>query len=295
MSELQKARTKTLGYLIRKMNKAAFHGDFMRNLPEQFHQAALLAFTRSATAEEKALAKKIESFRKTIPSLQEKKELHSYSSPHSDTYETNDQGHAVPGPYITSSVQAHMKTGIKKSRGILLRRIVEGLGARRVLELGTNTGFSGCYFLSAPTLEELVTIEGSKDLCSIAEKNMSRISRKFRLMEMLFDDAIDLLQGENARFDCAFIDGQHEREATLHYADRVKPIMAEGGALIFDDIYWSDGMNDAWREACFSADYSTTLDLGQKGIGILRQGDEPKRHYDICDYIGRTEIHHKGW
>ncbi len=161
------------------------------------------------------------------------------------------------------------------------------------MELGTNTGFSGCYFLSCPQFEHLVTIEGSRDLCEIADRNLRRIADNFTIMNMLFDDAIEQLVQNDENFDCVFIDGQHERKATSHYTKRVVPLLNKGGLIIFDDIYWSDGMNQFWKEICFSQGFSVTVDFRSKGVGILRSGEELKMHYDVCEYIGRPRIFRK--
>jgi predicted O-methyltransferase YrrM len=83
----------------------------------------------------------------------------------------------------------HAKTGVRPRGGILLRRLVTGIGARRILELGTNTGFSGCYFTSAETKPFLVTVEGSAAMCAIARRNLGRFTTEFLVMHRLFDEA----------------------------------------------------------------------------------------------------------
>ena len=58
--------------------------------------------------------------------------------------------------------------------GIQLKRIIDAFGHGNVLELGTNTGLSGCYFLSSENTEHFYTIEGSPDLCKIADINLKK-------------------------------------------------------------------------------------------------------------------------
>jgi predicted O-methyltransferase YrrM len=183
---------------------------------------------------------------------------------------------------------------VKPFGGILLQRIVTGIGARRVLELGTNTGFSGCYFVSAATQPGLVTVEGSAALCAIARVNLSRFSSGVLVMHRLFDEAINELAAAGERFDCVYIDGQHERQATLHYAARVTPLVNPGGILIFDDLYWSGGMNRAWQEICESPRYGLTIDYALKGVAVPG-GAGPKRHVDLCAFIGRPPIGRPDW
>jgi hypothetical protein len=65
--------------------------------------------------------------------------------------------------------------------------------------------------------------------------------------------------------------------------------------LVFDDIYWSDDMNQAWKEICMSPQYDLTVDLGWKGVAVLADGSSPKRHFDICELVGRPRIARPGW
>lgn len=243
--------------------------------------------------EERALGRSIEQLRSSVAARDET--FDSFASPHSGTFTSDGEKGASTGPKSSSPAAAHAKTGVSIKGGILLRRITAGLEAKRVLELGTNTGLSGCYFLSSPSKPELITIEGSADLCAIAEENLKRFSDSFSVKNQLFDEALDELTERGERFDCAFIDGQHEREATWYYARKIIPMLNSGGAIIFDDIYWSDDMNQFWKEACLSDEFSITLDLGAEGVGLVRKENEPRMHYDICEYAGRPRIYRKGW
>jgi predicted O-methyltransferase YrrM len=280
--------------ITRLTNHNKFKNGFLKRLPQAYHGAARLLFYWRFTSEEKRIAKEIESFRPRIPELTAEKEIYSYSSPHSNTFQTDETGKVLPGSYVGSTVEAHMKTGSSTFNGILLRRIVEGAGVKRILELGTNTGFSGCYFLSVPGTE-LATIEGSEALCEIARINMNRITDKHRIMHMLFDEAIDELIKEGATFDCVFVDGQHEQKATLHYTQRVLPLLKPGSLIVHDDIYWSEDMNQAWQKLVRDPQFSETVDLFYKGVCRLKSGNGPKVHYDMGEILPRPQLFKKDW
>jgi hypothetical protein len=102
------------------------------------------------------------------------------------------------------------------------------------------------------------------------------------------------LSRDGRKFDCAYIDGQHEREATLHYAKRVCGLLRDGGCLIFDDIRWSRGMNDAWREISHDPHYSVTVDLGKKGACIVGGGDSPPKFVDLSPVLGNPKVRESG-
>jgi predicted O-methyltransferase YrrM len=256
---------------------------FATELPEAYRQAArLVVFAADLSLDERAFRNKIEGFRNEIRSVKPK--LYSFDSPASGAFEKRADGHIAPGPYRSS--MDNDQSGVSMGRGTLLRRIMIGIGAKRILELGTNIGLSGSYFLSAPNVSKLVTVEGSKDMCLIAERNMSSIAHgKFTIMNTLFDDAIDHISATGDKFDCVFIDGQHERNATWHYARRCIPLLNPRGIMIFDDCHWSEDMTRFWREAITSQEFSTTIDFADIGVCIPRAADEPKRHYDLRPYV----------
>ena len=283
-------------WLTLPIRQVAFEWLFLPSVPPEFREATRIAFDGRLSSEEERVAKELEDFRRAIPQRYPRK-LASYRSPHSGAFRYNDQGHAEPGQLLESQTTAHAQTGVSPAGGAILKRIAEGVGASRVLELGTNTGFSATYFLSANCEPELVTVEGSEDLCQIASDNLSRFNGRYEIINSLFDDAIDrLIVEESEKFDLVFIDGQHEKNAVLHYADRVHELMRAGGACIFDDIYWSEDMNDAWRDICESTRYDVTIDLGRGGgVATIGGGDAAPRHYDLFPYKLRPRIYRQGW
>lgn len=293
MKLIRKVIRKTRNFFLRIFNKTAFEKEFLTVLPKNFHGPARLLFQKNTSSEEKKIGERIEQFRSNVASSGTYADAYAYGSPRPETFQTDQEGHAQPGPIRKGNIEKFMETGTGIDTGLLLRRIVEGLGSKRILELGTNTGFSGCYFLSLPQVEELVTIEGSTVLAEIADQNLSRISKNFRLMVTLFDDALDELMAENQKFDCVFIDGQHEREALLHYINRSIPLLNEGGALIIDDLYWSDDMFNAWQEICQDQRFSQTVNLTSKGVCLLANEKSQPAYFNICDYMGEPMLQYE--
>jgi len=276
------------------MKRRRFEQEVLRELPGAFVPAARFAFFRDWTAAERHLAREIEGFRAHIGAVAGATAIESLGSPHSGTFTLDARGLARGAAPTIASVARHARTGVRPFGGTLLRRLVTGINATRVLELGTNTGFSACYFVAAPTEPRLVTVEGSAAMCAIARTNLARFSTDAIVMHALFDEALALLTTAGERFDCAYIDGQHERQATLHYAARVAPLINPGGIIIFDDLYWSADMNRAWQDICASPDFSLTIDFGAKGIAMPGT-TAPKRHVDLCAYMGRPPIGRLDW
>jgi predicted O-methyltransferase YrrM len=284
------------GRWLRFANRRRFEAGPLRELPDAFVPAARFAYFRDWTADERRVARDVEQFRARIAEVAGTNVIESMGSPRSGTFSLDERGLARGATPTLAPVSRHARTGVRPRGGILLRRLVTGVSARRILELGTNTGFSGCYFLSADTRPGLVTVEGSGAMCAIARTNLSRFSSDVVVLHRLFDEAIRDLAAAGKRFDCVYIDGQHEEQAVLHYAARVAPLVNAGGIVIFDDLYWSTGMNRAWHEICRSPRYSLTIDFGLKGVAVsAASGKEPRHHVDLCELMGRPSIGRPDW
>lgn len=258
----------------------------VEQLPVAMQLAARWAVTREATDEESELAARIERIRAEVASL-EVPTITSFSSPVPGFFELDDQGRARPGPQVSSPPADHSTTGSAPPKGLLLLRLAEGSEAQRILELGSNTGMSASYLASSRHCKELTTVEGSPELAKIAAMVIGRFSPDARVQCTLFDDALDSLLHDRP-FDLAFLDGQHEGAALIHYAHRLIQILRPGGVLVLDDIYWSKDMNNAWRSLIAAGVFSITVDFGALGVGVI--GPEPPRHYDFVRFLGRPLI-----
>ena len=89
--------------------------------------------------------------------------------------------------------------------GALLSLLVKIAGARRVLELGTATGYSGIWLLRGTGGGELTTFEVDHQRAERAKSNFSEagLGKQVRILEQ---DAVGGLQKLDARFDACFID-----------------------------------------------------------------------------------------
>jgi len=143
-----------------------------------------------------------------------------------------------------------------------------------ILEIGTNLGVSGQYFLKA--LEgkkngKLVTLEGVKGLCEIAEERFSNLSQndRFEVIHGLYDASIKKLAVSKQGFDLVFIDGNHQYGATLSYFNQLKANLNHKALVIFDDIHWSRGMQQAWREICRQQGVLYSVNFYKLGVVVF--------------------------
>ncbi|HLT41068.1 MAG TPA: hypothetical protein VKZ95_00055, partial [Sphingobacteriaceae bacterium] len=68
--------------------------------------------------------------------------------------------------------------------------------------------------------------------------------------------------------------GNHRKEATLNYFYSCLPKVHEGTLLIFDDIYWSQGMKEGWEEIINHPAVTVAIDLFYIGLVFFKTGQE---------------------
>ena len=128
-------------------------------------------------------------------------------------------------------------------QGRLLTLLVRMLRPRRVLEIGTFTGYSALSM--AAGLEEdalLHTFEVDDELEELIRSYFDRSPHE-RKIRLHIGSALDLAPALGERFDLVFIDGD-KREYPDYYrmlmGDRgTEPLVGSGAVLIADNILWS--------------------------------------------------------
>lgn len=166
-------------------------------------------------------------------------------------------------------------------------RLIRTLRPANCLELGTNLGISGCYILSALALNKsghLITLEGNHQFATIASENMSGLNLKnFEVITGLFYDTLPEVLGKNRLFDYVFIDGHHDKDATIKYFRMIRPALEDGTIVIFDDINWSGGMQEAWAVICDEPGVVAAFDFYK--VGIIVYSSEWQKKADIYHLV----------
>lgn len=184
-----------------------------------------------------------------------------------------DLGAGSRKPAKEKRVDEILSTSVQKPKyRELLFRIVRKYHSNSVVELGTNLGLSSAFIAEGlKSGGHLYTLEGDPELIKIAKAVLYQTpsGAQVEIIEGNFDDKLPELLVTLDKVDLAYIDGNHTYEATKRYFEMFLPKMASKGILIFDDIYWSEGMKQAWSEICAHPASQYTVDLFQLGIVFL--------------------------
>lgn len=145
--------------------------------------------------------------------------------------------------------------------------IVNRLQPKTVIELGSSLGISTLYLALANKETQIISFEGNPNSINIAQQQADQLNLKnIKFVEGSFDKTLQPEIDRLKQIDIAFIDGNHQYQATIDYFHVFLPKVHEKSILIFDDIYWSPGMKKAWEEIKQHPSVKASLDLYTYGI-----------------------------
>ncbi|MCW3084681.1 MAG: SAM-dependent methyltransferase [Bacteroidetes bacterium] len=178
------------------------------------------------------------------------------------------------------SIRQITKTAAKnKKYAQLLFRLADHFQPDTILELGTNVGISTMYLAIARSKSRVITIEGCPEIRKIAQENFKQLQlQNIEPVPGNFDTELPKMLATVNTLDLVFFDGNHRKEATLNYFYQCLEKATGSSVFIFDDIYWSKGMTEAWESIKAHPEVSITLDLFQMGIVFFRTG-QVKQHF----------------
>ena len=164
----------------------------------------------------------------------------------------------------------------------LLSRMVQYFKPSNILELGTSFGISTSYMAMANHCTPVYTMEGSPEIAKIADQNFQELGIKN--INLVVGDFADNFQRTIEAMDVvdfAFIDGNHQQKPTELYFSELLKRSTEKSVFIFDDIYWSRGMENAWQNIKNHPSVTLTVDLFFFGIVFLDPTFKEKQHISI--------------
>lgn len=170
-----------------------------------------------------------------------------------------------PDPQLEAALQRAAAAGLRSIQvspeiGRLLGILVQAVGGRRVLEIGTLGGYSAIHLARAlPTDGHLISLEIDERHARVARENLSDAGLSERA-EVRVGAALDLLPALSAvaPFDLAFIDA--DKESYPAYLDWCLRLVRQGGVIVVDNVLSRRGVMPP------AAD-----DAGGQGIAALNE------------------------
>ncbi len=125
---------------------------------------------------------------------------------------------------------------VGKVEGGLLRMLARLTNARRIVEIGTFTGYSAlCMAEGMHEDGRLITCDVDKSATKMAKKYWAK-SPHGKKIELRLGPALDTIAALDGPFDMAFIDA--DKQNYISYWNAVVPKMRQGGLLVTDNVLW---------------------------------------------------------
>jgi predicted O-methyltransferase YrrM len=134
---------------------------------------------------------------------------------------------------------------IGADQGALFSLLVRAIGARRALEIGSFTGYSGLAIASAlPADGKLVCCDMSEEWTAVARRYWTRAGVMGRIDLRLgpAQATLDKLALDKASFDFAFIDA--DKTGYDGYYESCLKLVRPGGLIAIDNVLWSQKVVD---------------------------------------------------
>jgi len=178
-----------------------------------------------------------------------------------------------------SAIARHSMSPRKVSE--LLFRLVAYFQAEHILELGTSLGVNTLYLAKGQPLAEVTTLEGCPNIASIARQNFKHQEiDHIQLIEGNIDHTLPDFLDDTPTLDFVFLDANHQEAPTLRYFEQCLAKAHEYSLFVLDDIYWSPGMQRAWKQIQEHPQVTLTIDLFRVGLVFFRN-KQPKQHFKL--------------
>ncbi len=165
-------------------------------------------------------------------------EIDAYCAEHSAP--EGPQLAALAGETRDRSFSFNMMVGPVEGRFLAL--MVELTGARRVLEIGTFTGYSALSMAAAlPDGGSIVTCELSPEHAAVARRAFLASPYADRI-DLRLGPALETVAGLPGPFDLVFVDA--DKVNYIHYYELVVPKLSGRGVILADNVLWGGKVLD---------------------------------------------------
>ena len=121
--------------------------------------------------------------------------------------------------------------------GAFLKVMAMSVSAKRILEIGTFTGYSAlCFAESLPDEGEVITCDIDPESTALAKKYWAESPHGSKI-QLRLAPALETLADLTGPFDLIFIDA--DKTNYVNYFQRALDLVASHGVILIDNVLWS--------------------------------------------------------
>jgi predicted O-methyltransferase YrrM len=180
---------------------------------------------------------------------------------------------------IEEAARKEGQPAVGRGTGSILRALVAGAGGGRVLEVGTNLGYSGLWMASALRADgQLDTLELDPGVAKRAREHFAAagVGARAKVHE---GAALELLPKLRGPFDLVFLDAV--KAEYPRYLDHALRLVRPGGVVAADNLFWrgeawddkardedTEGVREYTRRVFSDPRLVTTIVPSEDGLGV---------------------------
>lgn len=171
--------------------------------------------------------------------------------------------------------------GITPKRAELLFRIVHYFQPPTILEIGTSLGLATSALALGNPRAKITTLEGCPETANQCQLQFQKFN--FKNINLVVTEFLEYFTTSHFPLPTShfiYFDGNHSKQATLDYFELLLPTICNDSVWIFDDIHWSNEMEEAWEIIKNHPKVTVTIDTFQWGLVFFRREQE-KEHFVI--------------
>lgn len=166
----------------------------------------------------------------------------------------------------------------------ILFNAVKFYDCQNILELGSSLGISTAYLAAVDTDNTVISLEGNPASADIARHNATQLAlHNIEVITGSFEETLIPTLKRMKKVDLAYLDGNHSYEATIEYFEKILPFLHEKSVIVLDDIYWSDGMLNAWKQLQEHPSITHSIDIYSSGFLFFNKNMKAKQHFTLID------------
>lgn len=142
---------------------------------------------------------------------------------------------------------------VGKVEGGFLKMLAQITRARRVLEVGTFTGYSAlCFAEGLPSDGKVITCDIDPNATEMARRYWSQSPHGTKI-DLKLGPALDTIRSLDGPFDIVFLDA--DKENYINYWEACLPKVPQGGLLAADNVLWSGRVLNPRDKLDFAIDH----------------------------------------
>jgi predicted O-methyltransferase YrrM len=163
------------------------------------------------------------------------------------------------------------RSSVNKKYGKLIYDLVKYVNPVNIVEIGSSVGISAAYIAQAAPKANFTSVEGIEEKIKIAKQIATELKHSTEFIQGNFDSILTSVLDKYEKLDLVFFDGNHKKKNTLEYFNLCLKKIHNKTVFVFDDIHWSEEMEEAWNEIKNHSKVRVSVDLFQMGLIFFKK------------------------